>query len=248
MTQPPGPGYAPGPNTSNPYPNPYPHAGQGNPYGPGPTGHPAPPQMPYSPAGPTGYPPPYPPAYPSPQWNPNQPVPNPNAYTSWLDRALAYVIDQVPVFGILFVGYGILMGIVAAATSSGEPSDGVVALIVLATLALFAATLAFPVWNYGYRQGKTGQSIGKQVMKFKVISEKTGQPIGFGMALLRQVAHFVDSIFYIGYLMPLWDNKRQTIADKLVATVCVPAPVTAPAPPVFPGPQGGPNPYGYPPR
>ncbi|WP_139335245.1 RDD family protein, partial [Mycobacterium sp. GA-1841] len=136
----------------------------------------------------------------------------------------------------------------ATSETSGEPSGGVAALIILGTFALFAATFGFVVWNYGYRQGKTGQSIGKQVMKFKVISERTGQPIGFGMSLVRQLAHFVDSIFYIGYLMPLWDGKRQTIADKLVTTVCVPAPATAPAPPVFPGPQGGPNPYGYPPR
>ena len=84
-----------------------------------------------------------------------------------------------------------------------------------------------------------------------MVSEKTGQPIGFGMSLVRQMAHFVDSIFYIGYLMPLWDTKRQTIADKLMTTVCVPAPVSGPvphAPTAFSGPQGTPNPYAFPPR
>ena len=30
-------------------------------------------------------------------------------------------------------------------------------------------------------------------MKFKVVSEKTGQPLGFGMSVVRQVAHFVDA-------------------------------------------------------
>ena len=54
--------------------------------------------------------------------------------------------------------------------------------------------LAYLVWNYGYRQGTTGSSIGKSVMKFKVVSEITGQPIGFGMSVVRQIAHFVDAI------------------------------------------------------
>ena len=79
------------------------------------------------------------------------------------------------------------------------------------------------VWNYGYRQGTTGSSIGKSIMKFKVVSEKTGQPIGFGMSIVRQLAHIIDgAICYIGYLFPLWDAKRQTIADKIMTTICVP--------------------------
>ena len=61
-------------------------------------------------------------------------------------------------------------------------------------------------------------------MKFKVVSEQTGLPVGFGMSVVRQLAHFVDAIIcYIGYLFPLWDAKRQTIADKIIKTICLPA-------------------------
>ncbi|BCI86128.1 Proline-rich antigen [Mycobacterium innocens] len=85
------------------------------------------------------------------------------------------------------------------------------------------AILAYWVWNYGYRQGTTGSSIGKSVLKFKVVSETTGQPLGFGMSLVRQLAHFVDAIIcYVGFLFPLWDAKRQTLADKIMTTVCLP--------------------------
>jgi uncharacterized RDD family membrane protein YckC len=85
------------------------------------------------------------------------------------------------------------------------------------------AGLAYLVWNYGYRQGRTGSSIGKSVLKFKVVSENTGEPIGFGMSVLRQIVHVIDiAIFYIGYLFPLWTAKRQTLADKIMATVCLP--------------------------
>nr|CRL75838.1 hypothetical protein CPGR_01575 [Mycolicibacter nonchromogenicus] len=87
----------------------------------------------------------------------------------------------------------------------------------------WSAALAYGIWNFGYRQGTTGSSIGKSVLKFKVVSETTGQPIGFGMSVLRQLAHIIDSaILGIGYLFPLWDAKRQTIADKIMTTVCLP--------------------------
>jgi uncharacterized RDD family membrane protein YckC len=83
--------------------------------------------------------------------------------------------------------------------------------------------LAYLIWDYGYRQGTTGSSLGKSVTKVKVVSEVTGQPIGFGMSLVRQVAHFIDAVIcFIGFLFPLWDAKRQTLADKIMTTVVLP--------------------------
>ena len=70
------------------------------------------------------------------------------------------------------------------------------------------ASALYLIWNYGYRQGTTGSSIGKAVMKFRVVSEKTWQPIGFIRSLLRQLAHALDAFLcYIGYLLPLWDPQ-----------------------------------------
>lgn len=75
--------------------------------------------------------------------------------------------------------------------------------VIIGYLALFAGN-----------QGATGQSIGKKVMKFQVVSESTGRPIGFGMSLVRQLAQIADGFACcIGYLFPLWDAKRQTFAD-----------------------------------
>ena len=72
------------------------------------------------------------------------------------------------------------------------------------------------------------------MVKIKTVSEETGQPIGFGNAFLRDLCHVVDSmVCYVGYLMPLWDGKRQTLADKIVRTVVVR--VNGQAGPVQPG-------------
>lgn len=43
-----------------------------------------------------------------------------------------------------------------------------------------ALSITFHTWNHGYR-GNTGSSIGKSVMKFHVVSEKTWKSIGFGL-------------------------------------------------------------------
>jgi uncharacterized RDD family membrane protein YckC len=148
-----------------------------------------------------------------------------------LTRVLAWLIDYIPYLIIVGIGYGIEAAtqetVCVSDTSGYDLGDfcatGNSTLGVTAFLLSVAIGLAYIVWNYGYRQGTTGSSIGKGIMKFKVVGEATGQPIGFGMSIVRQLAHIVDGIIcYIGYLFPLWDSKRQTIADKIMKTVCLP--------------------------
>lgn len=171
------------------------------------------------------YPPPGYPGY----YAPAPAVPK-EAYTPWHTRVLAYLIDSAPVALLVGAGQAVMFGTAdnecitdtsgySYAVCTSQPTG--MGLAVALVLSLIGAI--FAIWNIGYRQGTTGSSIGKSVMKFKVVSEKTGQPIGFGMSIVRQIAHIVDSVIcYVGYLFPLWDAKRQTIADKIMSTVCLP--------------------------
>jgi uncharacterized RDD family membrane protein YckC len=80
----------------------------------------------------------------------------------------------------------------------------------------------YPIWNWGYRQGRTGSTIGKSRLKFRVVSEKTGAPIGFWRTTLRLLLHAVDVLSLgVGFLLPLCDAKRRTLADEMMSTVCV---------------------------
>ncbi|MGK2882107.1 MAG: RDD family protein [Mycobacterium sp.] len=191
-----------------------------------------PPQGTYHPAPQGGYPPP-----PSSQGGYAPPPPlvgsGPDAYTPWITRVLAYVIDIVPVMIVLGIVYVVAFGSMMAGASSATcdqygncDASGFLAVSAFGMLLMFVAwvaTMVYGIWNFCYKQGKTGSSIGKGVMKFKVVSESTGQPIGFGASILRQLAHIVDGLICnLGYLFPLWDAKRQTIADKIMKTVCVP--------------------------
>lgn len=163
------------------------------------------------------------------------PVPPPSAavapYTPWITRVLAWVIDVVPVLVLQGIGLGVLLGTreTVCLTDSSEYNLGEFCATGASTTGQLSAavagllTVVYVIWNLGYKQGTTGSSIGKGVMKFKVVSEKNYGPIGFVMSLVRQVAHFVDAmICYVGYLFPLWDAKRQTLADKMVSTICLP--------------------------
>jgi uncharacterized RDD family membrane protein YckC len=123
-------------------------------------------------------------------------------YASWIQRVGASIVDALP---------PIILGII----SSVAHNTAVTVLVVLLDLGWW-------IYNRGYLAGTTGQSWGKKLLNLRLIGEQTGQPIGFGMALLRDICHIVDSIIcYIGYLFPLWDAKRQTLADKIMKTVVV---------------------------
>lgn len=152
------------------------------------------------------------------------------AYAHWGKRVGAAVVDA-----LTLVPFYVLIAIVAITTHSShiatigtsadgtpatvEVSDGIsgtgFALIGLIYLAL----LAFGLWNVVLRQGRTGRSIGKSVLGIKLVKESTADVAGAGLTLGRQICHVVDSFFLLGYLWPLWDDKRQTFADKICSTV-----------------------------
>jgi uncharacterized RDD family membrane protein YckC len=121
-------------------------------------------------------------------------------YANWPQRVGAYLIDVAPAVVLAYIGL---------LTHSG----GVYFLFLL-------AALAWTIYNRWITMGATGQSWGKKMLGLRLVSDNTGEPIGAGMAFARDICHIVDSVIcYVGWLFPLWDAKRQTIADKIVSTV-----------------------------
>jgi uncharacterized RDD family membrane protein YckC len=206
------PGYPP-PGQPGGYPTPGPPGGYPPPGQQG--GYPPPGQ----PGG--GYPPPGqqggypPPGQPGGYQPPGQFAPGPGGYqqgygttpgplAEWPQRALGALIDFVgPYIVALFVMFAISYTL---------------------GLLLWLASLGWAFYN-AYLGGQTGQSTGKKAIGLKVVSEQTGQVIGGGLGIVRFLAHIVDSLIcYIGYLFPLWDAKKQTLADKIMKTVVITVP------------------------
>lgn len=156
-------------------------------------------------------------------------VPQGVTFAHWGKRVGAYLIDSlvmIPLFIPYFIAAGMAAGsaeldpVTGEVTMSGGTS-GMAAILMLLSVVL---TLAYFIWNYCIKQGKTGYTIGKGVLGIKLVKAETGQPIGAGMSFVRQIAHFLDSLCYIGYLWPLWDAKRQTFADKVIGTYVIDQP------------------------
>ncbi|MET8999014.1 RDD family protein [Amycolatopsis sp. NPDC004169] len=171
-----------------------------------PFGQPQPGQAPYGQQAPFGQPAPF-----GQQGNPFGP---PRNYASWGQRALGWLVDMGPVV--------LLYLILIPVAIIGSNAFSVLALV--GSL----AWIGWCVYNRWIQQGNTGQSLGKRIAKIKLVREDTGQPIGPGMAFVRDLAHFVDNVIcYVGWLWPLWDDKSQTLADKIIGTVVVNADDTA---------------------
>ena len=158
-----------------------------------------------------------------------------SGYASWISRVAASIIDGLlaAAAGLpLWIGYGILIAHTttttdANGTTTTHMSGGAgAAILILVGIITYAA---FWIWNVCIRQGRTGATIGKGVLSIRLINRE-GRPIGGGMSFVRQLAHILDSICYIGYLWPLWDAQKQTFADKIMGTVVVNA--SNPQPPV----------------
>lgn len=157
-------------------------------------------------------------------------------FANWGQRVGAYLIDMlvlIPAYILLIPAYVMIISAAGQTTQrclvASDPNscytvnDGHAASPVAYVLLLlgFVLALALQIWNRWIKGGR-GQSIGKKVLNVSLINESTGQPIGAGMAFVRDIAHALDSLAcYIGWLWPLWDSKRQTFADKVVSTVVV---------------------------
>jgi uncharacterized RDD family membrane protein YckC len=75
------------------------------------------------------------------------------------------------------------------------------------------------VWLYNcYLLGRNGATMGKRVMKVKVLDPQ-GQPLGFGKAFLRELVKYaLGSFCFILLLWPLWDEQKQGLQDKIFNT------------------------------
>ncbi|MFF0010526.1 RDD family protein [Streptomyces sp. NPDC005374] len=125
-------------------------------------------------------------------------------YANWGQRFLGTLVD-----GLVFAVPYILVIVGSNAENGALVAIGGIALLGLAIYQLII-------------EGKNGQTLGKKALGIRLVRESDGQPLGVGMAFVRRLAHFLDSIAcYLGWLWPAWDAKRQTFADKVCSSIVI---------------------------
>ncbi|MCE7078675.1 RDD family protein [Streptomyces sp. ST2-7A] len=134
----------------------------------------------------------------------------PNAYAGWGSRVVARIVDGL----IISVVPVILM--VMGMEVEGET-------VTMGPMYYLGFLLVFAGWFFlAYLVGTTGQTPGRKMVNIQVVKESTGQPMGVGMAIVRILLDIVNALpCYVGYLWPLWDAKKQTLADKIVGSIVI---------------------------
>ncbi|TDW90644.1 putative RDD family membrane protein YckC [Kribbella pratensis] len=140
----------------------------------------------------------------------------------WGPRVAASLIDSLISVAPLLIGFGALIANVAAREGNPYPDDNPQWWAIILFLVGCVASIVLSLWNRVFRQGKSGQSVGKSALNIKLIDAVTGEPIGAGRSFLRD---FLSSLFntacFLNLLWPLWDEQRQTWHDKVVNTYVV---------------------------
>ena len=131
-------------------------------------------------------------------------------YAEFFPRVGAYMLDAIfiGVIGmILQFGLAIVFGVVS------RGNEGMIAIgSLLGSLVNFGVTLVYFV---GYETSAKQGTWGKQIVGIKVTDMK-GQRITTGQAVGRFFAKIISGLTCgIGYMMPLFTDKKQTLHDLI---------------------------------
>ncbi|MFC0503833.1 RDD family protein [Micromonospora costi] len=199
---------------------------------------------------PYGVPPQYaPPGYPPPGY-PYQPTPPPvitpagQPLASFADRLLAWLLDMViaagvmsllfmPVFLVIWWNMVTELSRMSADGTSAPPDPAmmitdVMLPLLLAELGLLVLTLVlYWLYHVEYLLRHGGQTLGKKVMKIRVVPLDPTRALDRGLAGRRWLVQhlgsaFVPGLSYLDGLWQLWDKPwQQCLHDRFAGTVVV---------------------------
>ncbi|MET7470212.1 RDD family protein [Micromonospora sp. NPDC005222] len=166
-------------------------------------------------------------------------APNGQPLASFSDRLLAYLIDTavamavtlvlfLPVF--LLLVFWMVDQVEQAGPSGPDPLDIWTSLflpLLAAEFGVLLLLLAF-YWVYHVEYARrTGQTLGKKVMKLRIVPMQPDAPLTRGMLGKRWLVEFAGGLFvpflsYLDGLWQLWDKPwQQCLHDKFAGTVVV---------------------------
>jgi uncharacterized RDD family membrane protein YckC len=130
-----------------------------------------------------------------------------SGYGHWVLRVISFVLDELVIVPFVAIGY-----VLIAQGTTGWITFGI-------TIVAYGMAIGF--YNRCIRMGVTGQSWGKMVTGTRLVSASTGEPLGVGAVIIREMCHSVDFVLVIGGLFPLFDARRQSLGDKIAGSVVV---------------------------
>ncbi len=147
--------------------------------------------------------------------SPVSPLPRGVEFAGFGQRFLAYFVDSI----FLTIIYTVCSCPLQVMATELDPDvQEIAALLLCGWLAIF---LLFAGWYYIFLPARSGQTWGKKMAGIKIIATNGDSP-GAGRCFGRFFGYFISGmIFYIGFLMPLWTEKKQALHDIMAGTYVV---------------------------
>jgi uncharacterized RDD family membrane protein YckC len=143
-------------------------------------------------------------------------------YAGFFSRAAAYALDRIIALGITFVILVVFEYFLSLFVGDQWLENLSQDTMINAVLALLLSTLGIHLLvSMSYDIGfwlLSGQTPGKRVLGLRVM-RKDGSRLSLGNALLRQIGYWISTVFFLGFLWILFDNRRQGFHDKLAGTI-----------------------------
>lgn len=131
----------------------------------------------------------------------------------------------------LFIFGGAAVGYLLLPTGAGQEPEEVLAQKILNTILVASVASLIPQIINAVLIAKSGQSLGKKIVKTRIVDQQTGAPAGFvqGFLMRNIVFGFITGLPVVGGFIALADiiylfvDNHQTLHDKLANTLVVKA-------------------------
>lgn len=128
-------------------------------------------------------------------------------------RFVAVFID-----GLIILAVYMILGMVLGTGGLGGANSSNLMLAALSNV----VSLAIQIGYFVFYQASAGQTLGKKVMGVKVVDMQGKTPGAMTFFVREIIGKLVSTIIlFIGYLMILWDGRKQGLHDKIAGTVVV---------------------------
>ncbi|HIP18327.1 MAG TPA: RDD family protein [Sulfurovum sp.] len=138
-------------------------------------------------------------------------------------RMASFVIDDIIIsFFFMIIFYDQITALISTADAGGEISTVTMEMMNTFLAENIVIVFAIKVIYHTVLIWQNGMTIGKYIVKIKVISLHTEQRPTFQQAFLRASVRLIsDTFFYLGYIMAFFMPLKQTLHDKLSNCVVV---------------------------
>lgn len=159
----------------------------------------------------------------------------PAPYATWLRRVAGSLLDSI-IFGLPSIFFIVFGAYLASATNNvvctqslnmplhcTSTSNRWVGLGIAFIAIGIAISLGYIVYAIFAIGGKRGATIGMIIVKLRCTRDTTFTKVGYGLAfgrlLMTWVFQIITLVGLLDSLWPIWDDKHQTLHDKVASTV-----------------------------